>query len=209
MSAGADKDCQDWLMAVARARADAQGAGGFEDAARAFTGLARARLGDHTAAQRPGALLAGERDYRVSGVFLISPDQAYNVLVASDGFPPEQRRLSIPIGWNHPGEVVRSHAPLLLENTDDHTEFRQFLKTSRMGSSVYAPILTPDGMVGQIVAAAQARWTYGPKDLKRLQLLAAEAAQIWSDLGAADWWAADYPAPDAWYADKMGVADHA
>ena len=36
--------------------------------------------------------------------------------------------------------MVRTERPILLENTDDHGEFRQFLKTSRMGSSIYHPV---------------------------------------------------------------------
>lgn len=175
-----------------------------EPALAALTAAALDGLGDHAAAARPGALKPGERDYRVSGVFLVTPDRRYNMLVAARGFPPEQRRLAIPIDWNHPGEVVRTGRPILLENTDRHGEFRQFLRTSRMGSSVYHPIATPAGLVGQIVAAAQARDTYAPEDLRRLGMLAAAAALVWDARGGADWLAADYPAPDLWRAE-----DHA
>ena len=168
-----------------------------------LTDAARSLLGDRSAAGIKGALKPGERDYRVSGVFLIAPDRRHNVLVANQGFPPEQRRLSIPITWNHPGRVVETERTLLLENTDDHQDFRQFLKTSRMGSSLYAPIFTGSGMIGQIVVAAQARWTYSPEDIPPLLNLAAAAALVWESKGGTEWWEADHPADDAWYAEEM------
>lgn len=194
-----------WLDRVSDGIRRARAADDLESALRVLTRLAHDALGDTDAAQREGALLSGERDYRVSGVFAISPDRAYNVLMANVGFPVEQRRLSIPIDWAHPGGVVRTEKPLLLENTDDHTEFKQFLKTSRMGSSIYMPIITQRGMVGQIVAAAQARWTFAPEDLTPMRMLASVAALIWQARDGDAWLAADYPAADAWYADRQGV----
>lgn len=173
-----------------------------EEALGHLTAFAQATLGDHEAAARPGALKEGERDYRVSGVFVVTPDRRYNMLIANRGFPPEQRRLAIPIEWNHPGEVVRTEAPILLVNTDEHGEFRQFLKTSRMGSSIYYPIRTPDGMVAQIVAAAQARGTYGTADLRRLGILAGAAGAIWQATGGSEWLRNDYPAGDIWRVEE-------
>lgn len=167
-----------------------------------LTALAQEALGDRGARERPGALKAGEREYRVAGVFVVTPDRRYNMLIANRGFPPEQRRLAIPIEWNHPGEVVRTEAPILLVNTDEHGAFRQFLKTSRMGSSIYYPVRTSDGMVAQIVAAAQVRWTYGPEDLERLGALAGIAASLWQATRAADWLEQEYPAPDLWRAEE-------
>ncbi len=166
-----------------------------------LTRFAHAALGDHAAAKRPGALLPGERDYRVSGVFVVTPDRRYNMLVANHGFPPEQRRLAIPIEWNHPGEVVRISKPIHLANTDEHGTFRQFLNTSRMGSSIYFPILSPSGLVAQIVAAAQSRWTYCEEDLARLGHLAAAAGAVWRRTDGDAWVAADYPADDIWRAE--------
>jgi len=166
-----------------------------------LTRFAHATLGDHAAAKQPGALLPGERDYRVSGVFVVTPDRRYNMLVANHGFPPEQRRLAIPIEWNHPGEVVRTSKPIHLANTDEHGTFRQFLNTSRMGSSIYFPILSPSGLVAQIVVAAQARWTYCEEDLARLGRLADAASVVWQTTGGDTWVAADYPADDIWRAE--------
>lgn len=191
---------------LSQALGEAAEAGTLEPALAALTGCAYDALGDHAAAERPGALKAGERDYRVSGVFLVTPDRRYNMLVGNVGFPAEQRRLAIPIAWNHPGEVVRTGAPILLENTDEAAEFRQFLKTSRMGSSVYHPIHAGGALVGQIVAAAQARWTYDAADLARLATLARTAALVWQAKGGAAWLAEDYPAPDLWRAEEKATA---
>lgn len=198
-------DAAAFAAALSTALAEAAAAPALEPALAALTQAAHAALGDPDAAARPGALLPGERDYRVAGVFLVTPDRRYNMLVANRGFPPEQRRLAIPIEWNHPGEVVRTGRPILLENTDAHGEFRQFLKTSRMGSSVYHPIHAGGALVGQIVAAAQARNTYDAEDLARLATLAHAAALVWQAKDGPAWLAADYPAPDLWRAEAKAV----
>lgn len=193
------------LAAVAFAVAAADRADDLEAALLPLASVAHDILGDPSAAGRPGALKPGERDYRVAGVFAITPDRRYNMLLASVGFPMEQRRLAIPIGWNHPGHVVETGAPLLLGNTDEHGTFRQFLKTSRMGSSMYHPIRAGGRMVGQIVAAAQARNTYDAVDLDSLAVLAAVAGLVWAARDGDAWLADDYPAPDLWRAEERAV----
>ncbi len=195
-----------WLDELPKIVAKAAGISDLEDALSVLTTSARRCLGDATAATRTGALKLGERDYRVSGIFLIAPDRRHNVLVANDGFPPEQRRLSIPLSWNHPGQVVATERPLLLRNTDEHEDFRQFLKTSKMGSSLYMPIVAGGVMIGQIVAAAQARWTYSEEDISPMAALASIAALIWEERDGYSWWEADHPAADAWYAENMEAA---
>lgn len=195
-----------FTAALGAALQEAAETAGLETALHALCRAAHGALGDHAAAARPGALRDGERDYRVSGVFLVTPDRRYNMLVGNVGFPPKQRRLMIPIAWNHPGQVVATGQPILLPDTDREAgRFRQFLKSSRMGSSVYAPIHVGGRLVGQIVAAAQARGTYATEDLERLQTLAAAAALAWRAHDGAAWLAADYPAPDAWRAEEHAV----
>jgi len=198
-------DPSDWPGLISAALDAANGADDVESALSVLTDLAKCALGDQAAAERPDALLEGEQDYNVAGIFLISPDRQHNVLVASQGFPPEQRRLSIPIEWNHPGRVVATERMLLLENTDEHEDFRQFLRTSRMGSSIYMPFFGATEMAGQLVAAAQARWTYAPEDIAPMSTLAAVAGLIWSTRDGATWWQNDHPAPDAWYAEKQRI----
>ncbi|MEM6439754.1 MAG: GAF domain-containing protein [Pseudomonadota bacterium] len=197
----------DVLAALATALAEAAAAPDLEAALTPLTSVAYTLLGDPEAAARPGMLKESERDYRIAGVFLISPDRRYNMLVANRNFPTEQRRLSVPIEWNHPGEVVRTEAPILLRNTDEEEKFRQFLKTSKMGSTIYFPIHAgpQKNMVGQIVAASQARTTYDETDLARLGLLAAAAALVWEAKDGPAWLAADYPAPDIWRAEENAV----
>ena len=195
----------DWLARLAEVAGKASAEDVTEGAFRVLTRAVLDLLGDRGAALRPGALLEGERDYRVSGVFLISPDRRHNVLVANQGFPPEQRRLSIPIAWNSPGQVVAREHFALLENTDDHGGFRQFLKTSKMGSSIYFPIFAGGEMIGQIVGAAQARWTFSPSDLAPISALAGLAALNWDRTDGMAWWSTDHPAPDAWYAEEHAL----
>ena len=183
----------------------------YEAALEAINRIALQTLGDADAAQRPGALREGERDYRVAGAFLITPDRRYNMLCGNIGFPREQRRLMIPLEWNDPGWVVANEKPLLVANTDQHAQFRQFLKSSRMGSSIYAPFFARVGgriaMAGQVVAASQARDTYALEDLERLRVLASLAGLAHSLHDGASWLNADYPAPDAWRAETHARLD--
>ena len=164
-------------------------AGDAPDAERALghlTAATREVLGDRDAHLRPGALKPGEHQFTVSGVFLVTPDGVHNLLVAEHGFPPEQHRLRIPVDLAHPGWVVEHRRPLILANTDDAPAFRQILKTARMGSAVYAPMLWRGRMLGQIVTASQARHTYGPADLDVLVSFARVAAAVYMAHGGPD-----------------------
>jgi len=193
------------LAGLAAAGAAANDAAGPEAALHALAGFCQATLGDHEAHRRPGALKDGERDYRISGCFLVTPDARWHMLVGNVGFPPEQRRLMIPIEGGHPGRVMRSGQPLLLANTDEDTQFRQYLKTSRMGSSAYAPMIWQGRFIGQIVMAAQARWTYREQDLAALVLASRLAAACWIAQGGPAWLAANADPPDAWRVTPEGV----
>jgi hypothetical protein len=151
----------------------------IEAALGCVTGLVVNLLGDHQAHLKPGALKGEERQFSVSGVFMVSADGSQNVLIAERNFPPEQHRLAVESGHAHPGQVVRTGKSLLLENTDDDISFRQILKTSRMGSAIYAPMMWQGRVLGQLVCGAQARNTYRPLDLEILESFADVATLTW------------------------------
>jgi hypothetical protein len=136
-----------------------------ERALRHLTAATREVLGDGEAHLRPGGLGKGERQFTLSGIFLITPDRRHNLLVAEHGFPPEQHRLRIPIDLAHPGWVVKHQRALVLANTDEAQDFQQTLKTARMGLALYGPMFWRGHMLGQFITAAPARNTYGPVDL--------------------------------------------
>ncbi len=163
------------LEKATRAADDAPDA---ESALGHLTAATREVLGDREAHLRPGALKPGEHQFTVSGIFLVTPDGAHNLLVAEHGFPPEQHRLRIPVDLGHPGRVVEHGRPLILANTDDDPDFRQILKTARMGSALYGPMLWRGRMLGQLVTASQARNTYDPTDLQILVCFAHVAAAV-------------------------------
>jgi len=158
-------------------------------------------LGDRAAHLRPGALLGDERQFMVAGAFLVTPDEGWHMLVGNSGFPPEQRRLLVPIDAGHPGRVRATRQAMLLENTDEHGTFRQYLKTARMGSSIYVPMMWEGRFLGQIVLAAQARWTLRTADLDVMAALAPLASAIWIAKGGPVWLAQAYPPTDGWRAD--------
>jgi hypothetical protein len=167
------------VEALARATRAACAAAGPEQALRALTAVCLVVLGDKQAHLRPGALKPAERQFSVCGAFMLTPDHRHNLLLAEVGFPPEQHRLLIDATLGHPGWVVARQEPLLLANTDLDANFEQILKTSRMGSALYAPMLWQGEFLGQIVCASQARDTYQPADLGVLVAFAETAAALW------------------------------
>ena len=188
-----------------RAGAAALAAPGPEEAMRAIAQACFDSLGDRSAHLRPGALKEGERQYFVSGTFFVTPDRQHHMLVGSIGFPAEQRRLMVPIDGGHPARVMATRAPLLLANTDEDQGFRQYLKSSRMGSSAYAPMLFRGAFLGQLIIAAQARHTLGEADLAALTAAAHLAAACWVAQGGPDWLRANANPPEAYYAAKQGL----
>jgi GAF domain-containing protein len=167
------------LATLSEAVRAAGAASDVESALRYLTAATQEVLGDREAHLRPGGLGKGERQFTVSGVFLITPDRRHNLLVAEHGFPPEQHQLRIPIDLGHPGWVVKHQRALVLANTDEDPDFQQILKTSRMGSALYGPMFWHGHLLGQLITAAQARNTYGPVDLDILVGFAHVAAAIY------------------------------
>ncbi len=165
-----------------------------EAAVREFVHAALRITGDGAAHEKPGALRPGERHFSVGGAFMVSPDNTSHFLIAEWGFPDEQHRLHYPLDTGHPGWVWKNERALILENTDEHADFKQILKSARMGSAIYAPMTWRGKFIGHLITAAQARNTFSPPDLMRLQALAGMATaafmaqggpafleQIWTD----------------------------
>ena len=148
-----------------------------------FSLLAAAQLGDMSASDKPGGLKKGERQFTVAGFFMHLKDDQKSVLLAETGFPPEQHRLIIPDNLGHPGWVVKNEKPLLLANTDEHSNFEQILKTARMGSAMYSPLTLDGKFVGQFITASQARNTYDGEDFIVHQTMAKCASLIINEFG--------------------------
>ena len=178
---------RDAILALANAVRAANAATGPEEALIPLTTALPLLLGDRAAHLRPGGLKAGEHQFSVCGVFVLTPDARENLLVAERGFPAEQHRLTIPADLAHPGWVVKHRRPLILANTDHDPEFRQILKTSRMGSALYGPMLSGGQFHGQLVLASQARDTYADVDLEVLVAFAEAATAIWIAHGGPEW----------------------
>jgi hypothetical protein len=154
-----------------------------EQAIAAVTAVLVDLNGDRQAHKMAGALKPGERQYFIAGCFLLSPQRDHHLLIAENGFPAEQHRLKIPVDLGHPGRVYRERKPLLLTNTDEHGDFKQILKTSRMGSAIYAPMIWQGRFLGQVINAAQARNTMSEADLHTLVALTHLATLAFVALG--------------------------
>jgi hypothetical protein len=178
---------------------------GPEGAIRSMASAYYDLLGDREAHLKSNALKPGDRQYFIAGGFFVTPDKRYHMLVGNVGFPPEQQRLMVPIDGGHPGWVYAHRCKLILRNTDDHGEFRQYLKTSRMGSTIFAPVIWKGEFLGQMVMAAQARYTMRDEDLAVLVACSRVAAGAWVAHGGPAWLVANYPPPNGFYVDKEGV----
>jgi hypothetical protein len=153
-----------------------------------------AALGDRTAHLREGALDEGQTQFFVAGGFFVTPDRVHQMLVGNIGFPPDQRRLLIPIDGGHPGRVIATGETLLLEDTRKHEAFRQYLRTARMGSAIYAPLIWDGAPRGLIIMAAQAGGTMGQRDLDVLAAVAPCVTANWLRRGGPDWLVQEYAA---------------
>lgn len=195
------------LTLADEAGAAALAAEGPEAAMRAIAQRIYAVLGDRQAHERPGALKPGERQFFVAGTFFVTPDRLWHMLVGNVGFPPEQTRLLVPIDGGHPGWVYTNRSKLLLKNTDEHGEFRQYLKTSRMGSAIFGPMFWRGEFIGQLIMAAQARYTMDETDLAVICALAHVAAAAWVAHGGPTWLAREYPPANAFKVTQQGLSN--
>jgi GAF domain-containing protein len=156
---------------------------GPDAALRHITRAAGDMLGDADAGRRPGGLKPGEQERKVAGIFFAAPARDCLILLAEHGFPPEQNRLRISIADSRPGHAARTGEPAVVPNTDGDPMFRQILKTARMGSALYAPLIWQAEVLGVLNIAAQARNTYDATDLEMALLFAGLAAATWVALG--------------------------
>jgi signal transduction protein with GAF and PtsI domain len=151
-----------------------------------------ASLGDRSAHLQPGAMEPGQHQFFVCGGFFVTPDEKHQMLVGNTGFPPDQRRLLIPIDGGHPGRVIATGQPLLLDDTRKHASFQQYLRTARMGSAVYAPLIWEGRARGLVIMAAQAGGTMRQQDLDALIAVAPAVRDRWLATGGPEWLAAEY-----------------
>jgi GAF domain-containing protein len=156
-----------------------------ELALRHITGIAQEVLGERRAGTQSTGVEAGEAEFRGAGIFFAAPARDHLILLAEQGYPPEQHRARISIQDSNPGLVVRTGQPKIVPNTDEDPNFRQILSTTRVGSSVYLPVVWQRQVLGMFNVAAQARYALAEIDL-RMGLL-------FANLSAATWMALDGP----------------
>lgn len=173
-----------------------------EAALRALLAPLHEGLGERAPA---AGLPPGVTQFFVAGAFMVTPDGAWHMLTGSIGFPPEQARLMIPIHGGHPGRVHASRAPLHLHDTEADGGFKQYLKTARMGSAIYAPMLWQGRFLGQIVLAARARGSLSAQDFAVMRAAAPTAAAVWSATGGDAWLADAYPPADGFRVPVEGM----
>jgi signal transduction protein with GAF and PtsI domain len=182
----------------------------LESAWRELARFCVAHLGDAQAHTVPGAMAEGQTQYTISGCFVVTPDKQHHMLVGNVGFPAEQARLMIPLDGGHPGWVYTHRQDLLLGDTaQSTTAFKQYLKTSRMGSAMYCPMLSQQQFIGMFVMAAQAKHTLRESDISVMRLVAHLAVALWHAHGGPAWLAAHHPPENAFRVAAEGLDDSA
>jgi hypothetical protein len=174
-----------------------------ESAIRALLAPLHSELG-----RRDGAfdLPEGVSQFFVAGAFVVTPDEEWHMLTGNIGFPAEQRRLMIPIDGGHPGRVRASREPLHLPDTAaEPGSFKQYLKTARMGSAIYAPMIWQGRFLGQIVMAGRASGTLSDVDFRVMCAVAPVAAANWVAHSGDQWLASTYPPEDAFCVTPEGL----
>lgn len=188
----------------------ARGATTPEDVIAAPMALLQSRLGDRQAHTRPGALPEGQSQFFAAGGFLAAPDGEHLMLIGNTGFPPEQKRLCIPRTGGDPGRVIASGEGLLLRDTRSHSGFRQYLKTARMGSAVYAPLMHEGQAIGLLITAALAANTMSEDDLAVVTAVAPAIVENWLKLDGPRWLAQEFErakeSGEAFFVGKEGVS---
>jgi signal transduction protein with GAF and PtsI domain len=182
----------------------------LESAWRELARFCVAHLGDPQAHTVPGAMAEGQTQYKISGCFVLTPDTQHHMLVGNVGFPAEQARLMIPIDGGHPGWVYTHRQDLLLGDTaQSTTAFKQYLKTSRMGSAMYCPMVSQQQFIGMFVMAAQAKHTLRESDMSVMRLVAHLAVALWHAHGGPAWLAAHHPPENAFRVAAEGLDNSA
>lgn len=190
------------LALLTRAASAGAAETGPEAALRALLAPLHAELGDRAPTS---GLPVGEPQFFVAGAFIVTPDADWHMLVAGIGFPSEQARLMIPIGAGHPGAVRAAAAPLHLPDTEARSgAFKQYLKTARMGSAIYVPMIWQDRFLGQVVLAARARGSLGVADHAAMCAAGPIAAALWTALDGGAWLTRAYPPEDAFRVTPEG-----
>lgn len=123
-----------------------------------------------------GARATSETSRRIFHFFLVLPGARQMMLFAEYGWPVEQHRLVTSIDNGRPGWTVRQGRSCVCPNTSEDAVFTQILKTERMGSTIYAPLLWRGKTLGLISFAAQPPYTYQEADLPSVEGLGLMAA---------------------------------
>lgn len=150
-----------------------------EEAIHAITLALANLLGDREAHLRPGNLKAGEFQQFACGALFLTPDGKSNQLIAPVNYQPDQIHMKLDATIGHPGWMVKNQTPMLLANTDLDSNFVKILRTFRAGSVCYAPIKWGDTYFGQIICAAQGRYTMTEEDLAVHTTFCQLAATLW------------------------------
>jgi len=153
----------------------------FENVIKLITKFSSEKLGNRSRAFESGNLKSDEKNQFACGSFILL-DYNNQILIGPQNYAPEQSYMVLGTNIGHPGWVIKNKKRLILQNTDTDKSFVKILKTFRAGSAIYAPIITSDKFIGQIICASQARNVMEEIDLSTLCVLSNLASLYWIKL---------------------------
>ena len=153
----------------------------FEKVLNLITKFSYENLGNRTKAKKKINLKKKEKNQYACGSFiLLNPRK--QILIAPQNYARDQKYMLLDTNIGHPGWVIKNKKKLILPNTDKHKSFVRILKTFRAGSAIYAPIISKNKFIGQIICASQARNVMEEIDLSALCILSKLASCYWVKL---------------------------
>lgn len=153
----------------------------FENVIKLITKFSSENLGNRSKVFEPGNLKKDEQNQFACGSFILI-DDSKQILIGPQNYAKEQHYMVLDTNIGHPGWVIENKKRLILPDTDAHKSFVKILKTFRAGSAIYAPIITSDKFIGQIICASQARNVMEEIDLSTLCVLSNLASMYWVKL---------------------------
>lgn len=153
----------------------------FEKVLKLITKFSYENLGNRSKARKKTNLKKKEKNQYACGSFiLLNPKK--QILIAPQNYARDQKYMLLNTNIGHPGWVIKNKRKLILTNTDKHKSFVRILKTFRAGSAIYAPIISKNKFIGQIICASQARNVMEEIDLSALCILSKLASCYWTKL---------------------------
>ena len=121
-------------------------------------------------------------------IFRYDNEQDQFVVAACDGVSESEANLTIPADYGMISKAVMDRESMLLLDTDNVREYRQFLESQRIRSVIYTPMKWREEIYGVAFAGNQDRESFNENDLNLISAMSVQAglaihnSRLYSDL---------------------------